>query len=236
MEKLHRWVIFDVVGGLKSDWYQAQMDGDKIPYKVDSSFGSQSVLKVREQDLTLVQRYKDAVVGSVNMSGKSKDITVAELPDDHEYFDGPTQPKTIWDDEDEDQGYTNDKGISLGHSFEIPTPDGVIPMFEVESSHMSAIGLYLNHLYVVFKGRTICYRYSLPEPGPDNVWKELMDQREARLRGIQEASVGEVFHELVKGPAEKGEIAVVRTDPSEEGWVAVPPKSDRKKIREQQRG
>ena len=222
-EKLHRWVTIErpKEGSRKLAWILEQMRFANIPTQTELGSNGMVRVKVREQDQTIANR-------TINMT-VTVEMESMDLHDNHEFFAlDPIEEEAEEDDwDDEDNGPT----LEALPTFNCATPDGVVVMVEVQSSHMSGMIWAEGPLYVLFKGRPIVYKYIGVS---EDHWNELLATAVARHNGIQEASVGEVFNELVKVPAEKGEISVYRSDNG--GWVTVPPKADRKKERIAKRG
>jgi hypothetical protein len=80
-------------------------------------------------------------------------------------------------------------------------------------------------MYSLFKGNNL-YRY-----GPTTVkgFQDILSEAVRKAEGRQEASVGSIFHTLVKSDADKGEIKCQRLDAESKTWVIVPPKAERVK-------
>lgn len=106
-----------------------------------------------------------------------------------------------------------------------------IQMYEVSSSNLSRIGATINqkdqtvcNFYGEFKGGTQPYRY-----GPVTVerWHEMLSEAVRAAQGRPEASVGSLYHHLIKLEAEEGRIKCQRL--VDTAWVIVPPKKDRVK-------
>jgi hypothetical protein len=108
---------------------------------------------------------------------------------------------------------------------------GTIRMYEVNSVNLSAIGIRINQKdqtlctqYTQFKGGAQTYRYG---PVTVKISQELLGEAVRVAEGRQEASVGSLFHNLIKVDADAGKIKCQRL--TEGRWIDVPAKKDRVK-------
>lgn len=105
-------------------------------------------------------------------------------------------------------------------------------MFEVGSANISRIGARIKQedqvkctLYAEFKGGVQPYRYA---PVATARFNELLGEAVRKSEGRQEASVGSLFHHLIKVEADDGKIGCQRL--ADGKWVNVLPKKDRLKV------
>lgn len=112
-----------------------------------------------------------------------------------------------------------------------PNKSSMVDIFEINSSHMSTIGATVfpsatDHMiiYCGFKGGATNYRY---HPVSQQVWCELLEDAIKTANGQSpEASVGEVFWDCLRKPAEEGKIVAERYE-DEGKWVKIPTKAQR---------
>lgn len=111
--------------------------------------------------------------------------------------------------------------------------DNPITFYGVDSSNLKGFGRNINQAkpemctaYIMFgKGDVInIYRYGLVSL---NRFNQLLSEAVRKEEGLPEASVGSLFHVLIKEPADKGEILCQRLKDGE--WIPILPKSQRVK-------
>lgn len=188
----------------------------------------------------LIQAYKKVSPLVFDVTGIATNPDTPEL--DVEWEVGPDG--ILAPDADEEQAENEDAQQSIAKTlgtisnrfFELPNAvvefpeDGATVMVEVESSNLSLLGFgpliqREDHTeqtaFIMFKGQAY-YKYEHVHSKQVEV---LMEQALGAEAGEPEASLGSMFHHLVKVPADEGTIKCFRL--KDERWVEVPKKSDR---------
>lgn len=106
---------------------------------------------------------------------------------------------------------------------------GTVRMYEVSSSNLSRIGARINQkeqtlctFYAQFKGGATPYRYG---PVPVDSYYEVLSEAVRASEGRPDASVGSLYHHLIKVEAEAGKIKCQQLTGG--NWIEVPAKKDR---------
>ena len=222
------WVHFcSDIKDPKLKWLEAQLDGAKIPHRRNGTgVKGCSILEVDFEDYATVGRILGGEIGSL-MIGEGESIRWSDLPDDHPVFTLVAERGPIIDDLNSEHM----EGLEITHHILVGVADPV-GMYEVSSSNLSAMGVqefnsngeeFSWTLYVRFKGGSM-YRYF---PVSDEQWTDLCIEAVKAKNGVQEASLGSLYHHAIKVPADEGKIQCHRQD-TQGVWYDVLPKSQRK--------
>jgi len=143
------------------------------------------------------------------------------------------------DDEDWDTVYLQADTLLKKFKQEFPMKDNKtlsVDFYDVESSNVSAIGYRVTNdpiitvFYVKFKQGGTYYRYRPVAIAHAN---DIINEAVKKQMGRQEASVGSLFHSLLKEKADEGAISCQRFNEEKETWVVVPTKAQRKATNKQ---
>lgn len=208
----------------KLSWIIRRFDREGINYKIaGQNIKGNTIVKVDFDQYYEAWQLLDEEIGSLNIDNGGS-ITWSDLPDSHPIFalDAEAPSKGEPD--------PNDIAELPCDTQSLPGVDKAVMMYEVSSSNLSAMGLSmpddnLRVLYVRFKGGTIYRYYSIT----DQVWRDLSIEAVKAQKGVQEASVGSLFHHAIKVPADEGKLNCHKLD-DENIWRVVLPKTQRKTV------
>jgi hypothetical protein len=162
------------------------------------------------------------------------DLWATDETDDDDPFadDEPVEPGDVSDEENPELDYLRAEKVLTHNEEKIPGVSDPITMYEVSSSNLSKIGNRINQekqelctVYTFFKGGAEPYRYG---PVMTAKYNDILSEAVRAGEGRQEASVGSLYHHLIKVDAEAGDIKCQRLVNGK--WADVPPKKDRLKL------
>lgn len=207
------WMDFDKgLAGPKLEWLKRELHKKALDHRVKDGILQ---IKFSEWD-QVTDIYHDRPLGELGQA------TYESLPNDHSLFTLLLSAKSG---PDADKSF---KQIVLEHE-DVDLPGvGLVRMWAVQSANVSAIGnVTINAalgtivIYLRFKGAAF-YRYF---PGTDEMWQDLVTEAQKVESGDQEASVGSLYHYMLKVPADNGEIKCHKLDG--DTWREVLPKAQR---------
>lgn len=162
----------------------------------------------------------------------------SDVEDDEDPFADDTDDLWGTDDEDDEEltedpelDYLRAEKVLDNADAEFAGVAGPVHIYYVDSANLTGFGANISQkdqerctFYVQFKGGPNPYRYA---PVSTAIYYELLGEAVRKGEGRQEASVGSLYHNLVKVDAEAGKIKCQRL--AEGKWVEVLPKSQRLK-------
>lgn len=218
------WVRFTgEVGDPKLSWMLRQFDRKGIEHKSHGlGLKGKPIIHVKFEDIGDAHKVLNEEIGTLNI-GEGHPITWSDLDDSHPLFtlDAVSSPETN-PDPTEILGLEGEEMDFYGKVH--------VTTYEVSSSNVSRIGVTALQtdpptwtLYSMFKGGA-WYRYF---PVLDSIWKDLCVEAVKASQGVQEASVGSLFHYAIKVAADEGQIKCHKLDAEKGEWYEVLPKSKR---------
>jgi hypothetical protein len=231
----------------KLSWIEMRLDQEGIEHRRNGHSFHAPILEVQADRIADAWAIIEAPIGEIHIFTPGV-ITIDDLPDTHTFFlrDLLAQGGEVGRYKDGEVANFTPKPVEVGaldiETVNLPGVETPLAFYNVDSSNLSALAVApidaamlrryplpdaaLTQLiiYTRFKGGAH-YRYF---PHATATWEGLLDEMKQKARGIQEASVGSLFHHTVKVPAEEGETTCERL--TDEGtWVTVPKKADRPK-------
>jgi hypothetical protein len=216
MEKITQWMSLPLQGD-KMSWVKWTLDQNGMESKVRIGIKG-PVLMIPSHEMETVAHLLAQQIGELYI-GDVKEITYADLPDDHPVFSqlvGAVQepPKGP-------QRTAND--VDMGNGL-------IVQMHDIESTNVSAVGFVSPGngsvtAYLRFKGGQTYYRY----PGQTKeLCASIWNTMQKKWAGDREVSVGSEVHHALVAKADAGEIACEKLDLTTLTWVRVPTKAERK--------
>lgn len=162
------------------------------------------------------------------------DLWATDEADDNDPFadDEPTPEPGDGTEENPELDYLKADKVLTHAEEKLPGVSDPVVMYEVSSSNLSKIGGRINQdkqelctVYTFFKGGAEPYRYG---PVQTARYNEILSEAVRAGEGRPEASVGSLYHHLIKVDAEAGDIRCQRLVGGK--WVDVPPKKERLKL------
>lgn len=212
----------------KLNWLEAQLSALQIPNRRHGDSFHAPVLQVPRSYLNDAWSVLVQPVGQLFV-GKNPDITFDDLPDDHFIFESwlGEKPQRVELEDNEDA--TRFKGEAV----QLPGYAARMIFVDVNSSNLSAMAFNPRgnespdadwEVLARFKGGGI-YRYS---PVETEAISDLQIEIKKAARAEPDASVGSIFHHVIKSRADAGSIECHKLEG--DVWILVPPKAQRTQV------
>lgn len=261
-----KWVtISQDIDGPKLSWIVNRFNENGIAVRIRPGMRG-TKLQTHDTDLLMALHQLNAPIGELHIGVSEREITIDDLPNNHEHFRTKMSPELveklldelkqeedmtgtahaiddIWDCDEQSIKGDEILGKLKGTHIKVPLLDNLgeeltVIMYDVASSNMSQIGFYnivaedysllgkeKITLYARFKSNPNIYAYV---PVKAEIFDTLYQEALKAERNEPDASVGGLFHALVKVDAESEKIKCYKLG-DDNRWQTVLPRAKRVK-------